>query len=76
MTGDGPRRLILILVLLVALGGLAAVLFGETTLSMAPQGQAFTDLSSGPAEVLSVSPLPPRSTQASTSGGSPTKVFR
>ena len=52
MTGDGPRRLILILVLLVALGGLAAMLFGETTFSMAQLGQAFTDLSSGPAEVL------------------------
>ena len=52
MTGEGTRRLTLLLALLAALAGLAAVLFGETIFSMAQLGQAFTDLSSGPAEVL------------------------
>ena len=52
MTGEGTRRLTLLLALLAALAGLAAVLFGETIFSMAQLGEAFTDLSSGPAEVL------------------------
>ena len=52
MTGEGTWRLTLLLALLAALAGLAAVLFGETIFSMAQLGQAFTDLSSGPAEVL------------------------
>ena len=52
MTGEGTRRLTLLLALLAALAGLAAVLFGETIFSMAQLVEAFTDLSSGPAEVL------------------------
>ena len=52
MTGGRPGRLTLILLILIALAMLAAVLFGETAFSGAQLGQAFTDPTSGPAEVL------------------------
>ena len=52
MSGGGPRRLTLILAALIALAMLAAVLFGETAFDVARLKQAFTSLSSGPAEVL------------------------
>ena len=51
MTGGGPARLTLGLAALIALAGLAAVLFGETAFDAAQLGRAFTDPSSGPAEV-------------------------
>jgi len=52
MTSGRPGRLALILVVLIAGATLAAVLFGETAFDGAQLGQAFTDPSSGPAEVL------------------------
>jgi len=48
----GPARLSLVLAALIALAGLAAVLFGETAFDAVQLGQAFTDPSSGPAEVM------------------------
>jgi len=52
MTSGRPGRLSVILVVLIVLATLAAVLFGETAFSGEQLGQAFTDPSSGPAEVL------------------------
>ncbi|MCS6625324.1 iron ABC transporter permease [Roseibacterium beibuensis] len=52
MTGQGPGRLTLVLVALIAVASLTAVLFGETAFDAARLAQAFTDPASGPAEVL------------------------
>jgi len=52
VTGGGPARLAVILVASIALAALSAVLLGETAFSGAQLGQAFSDPSSGPAEVL------------------------
>lgn len=52
MTGDGPARLAVILVASIALAALTAILFGETGFSAAQLGQAFSNPTSGPAEVL------------------------
>ena len=52
MTSGRSGRLSLILFVLIALATLAAVLFGETAFNGAQLRQAFTDPSSGPAEVL------------------------
>lgn len=52
MTGGSSGRLALILAGLIVLATLAAVLFGETAFNAAQLGQAFTDPSSGAAEVL------------------------
>ncbi|MDI6623255.1 MAG: iron chelate uptake ABC transporter family permease subunit, partial [Brevundimonas sp.] len=52
MTGDSSGRLALILAGLIVLATLAAVLFGETAFNAAQLGRAFTDPSSGAAEVL------------------------
>ncbi len=52
MTKGRAGRLSLILLGLIALAALAAVLVGETAFSAAQWRQAFSDLSSGPAEVL------------------------
>ncbi|HYC66722.1 MAG TPA: iron ABC transporter permease [Brevundimonas sp.] len=51
MTG-GPGRLTVFLLLAIAAAVLLAVLFGESAFDAAQLGQAFTDPSSGPAEVL------------------------
>jgi len=52
MSAGGPRRLTLILAALIGLAMLAAVLLGETAFDAARLKQAFTSLSSDPAEVL------------------------
>jgi iron complex transport system permease protein len=52
MTRSGPGRLTVILATLIALAALLAVLFGESPFDAAQLGLAFTDPSSGPAEVL------------------------
>jgi len=51
LTG-GPGRLTVFLLLAIAAAVLLAVLFGESAFDAAQLGQAFTDPSSGPAEVL------------------------
>src|SRR5690606_20239008 len=48
----GAGRLIIALVVLIVIGMAAAVLFGETAFSPAQLTRAFTDPTSGPAEVL------------------------
>ena len=52
MSRGGSARLTVVLVVLLALAGLLAVLFGESAFDGGQWAQAFTDPSSGPAEVL------------------------
>lgn len=52
MTRGGPGRLTIVLAALIALSGLLAVLFGESAFDATQLARAFTDPSSGPAEVL------------------------